>query len=319
MFETLIDSIECHDVDELTEAARHWTEEYLQLGTGSLKTLIDIAQLGGIQFVSQLSNLSLRACGQTPPKTISIGIPVNCEDHLVWYGRIIPPGQVALAYSCVENYLTFLGETKFLIISVDQETLLKEAEAMGRTEIISFLEGKYHLIYPDPVALAAIKNYLQDLWQLVKISPEQAIEIRMQNLIHRDFIPLFLNLFPCDKGQNPKVSFSKRYILVRKAEEFIKDNLHDPLTLQDLYEHLQVSERTLRYSFQDCLGVSPMTYLKKQRLNGVRRELKASYGTPVKINQIAARWGFWHMGQFSQDYKKLFGEFPSQTLGIFPK
>jgi AraC-like DNA-binding protein len=28
----------------------------------------------------------------------------------------------------------------------------------------------------------------------------------------------------------------------------------------------------------------------------------------------AARWGFWHLGQFSRDYKGQFGELPSQTL-----
>ena len=32
------------------------------------------------------------------------------------------------------------------------------------------------------------------------------------------------------------------------------------------------------------------------------------------IRDIANRYGFWHMGQFAADYKKLFGELPSKTL-----
>ena len=28
---------------------------------------------------------------------------------------------------------------------------------------------------------------------------------------------------------------------------------------------------------------------------------------------VAHRWGFWHMGQFARDYRRLFGELPSET------
>lgn len=33
------------------------------------------------------------------------------------------------------------------------------------------------------------------------------------------------------------------------------------------------------------------------------------------INEAAQRWGFWHAGEFAADYRLLFGELPSQTLG----
>ena len=50
-------------------------------------------------------------------------------------------------------------------------------------------------------------------------------------------------------------------------------------------------------------------------LNAVRRELRVATGSPDEpIAAIAARWGFWHMGQFSRDYKQQFGELPSVTL-----
>jgi AraC-like DNA-binding protein len=32
------------------------------------------------------------------------------------------------------------------------------------------------------------------------------------------------------------------------------------------------------------------------------------------VNEIAARWGFDHAGNFAADYRRLFGELPSQTL-----
>ena len=53
-----------------------------------------------------------------------------------------------------------------------------------------------------------------------------------------------------------------------------------------------------------------VAYINAMRLNGARRELM----NRLKVNEAANAWGFWHMGQFAKDYRKLFGELPSETL-----
>jgi AraC family ethanolamine operon transcriptional activator len=80
----------------------------------------------------------------------------------------------------------------------------------------------------------------------------------------------------------------------------------------ELCSQVGASRRKLTYCFQDVLGTSPMQYLRAVRLNGVRRELRS--GEAAAVQDAAARWGFFHMGQFSTDYKKQFGELPSATL-----
>ncbi|HEY9663556.1 MAG TPA: helix-turn-helix domain-containing protein [Allocoleopsis sp.] len=107
---------------------------------------------------------------------------------------------------------------------------------------------------------------------------------------------------------------SHHYQLIQQAEKVIIENLNYPWTIQDLCKKLYVSQRTLRYAFQKCLGMSPMSYLKTQRLNQVHRQLKASDHRQTTVTDIAIQCGFWHMGQFAQDYRKMFGECPSETL-----
>jgi AraC-like DNA-binding protein len=58
---------------------------------------------------------------------------------------------------------------------------------------------------------------------------------------------------------------------------------------------------------------SPKAYLQAQRLMGVRRMLRAT-GAEVPISDIANEWGLWHMGQFAADYRRHFGELPSETI-----
>jgi AraC family ethanolamine operon transcriptional activator len=82
----------------------------------------------------------------------------------------------------------------------------------------------------------------------------------------------------------------------------------------ELCRRTGASRRKLSYSFQEVLGTSPAKYLRAARLNGVRRELKAASRSQLNVQDVASRWGFDHLSQFSQDYKHLFGELPSDTL-----
>jgi AraC family ethanolamine operon transcriptional activator len=63
----------------------------------------------------------------------------------------------------------------------------------------------------------------------------------------------------------------------------------------------------------DFYGVTPKAYINALRLNAVRKLLKLSTGNE-RVVDAANAWGFWHMGKFAADYRKLFGENPSQTL-----
>ena len=54
-------------------------------------------------------------------------------------------------------------------------------------------------------------------------------------------------------------------------------------------------------------------YLRAARYEKVRETLCRAQ--PVEgVTEIAAKWGFGHMGRFSIDYRKRFGESPSETL-----
>ncbi|MCW5625811.1 MAG: helix-turn-helix domain-containing protein, partial [Burkholderiales bacterium] len=109
----------------------------------------------------------------------------------------------------------------------------------------------------------------------------------------------------------------------RRARAQIVDQARDTLarrgdmltTVAELCVEIEVCRRTLQYAFQDILGVSPVQYLRAVRLNGVRRALRRA-GPDARIGDIAAEWGFWHLSQFAADYRRMFGELPSQTLRL---
>ena len=99
-----------------------------------------------------------------------------------------------------------------------------------------------------------------------------------------------------------------------RVKDYLMSLTIDPVSIKDLCQIAGVSERTLQYTFQEYYGLTPNAYLKARRLNAVHSELKRSDPQSSSVINIASESGFWHMGQFAADYKKMFGCRPSETL-----
>jgi AraC family ethanolamine operon transcriptional activator len=103
--------------------------------------------------------------------------------------------------------------------------------------------------------------------------------------------------------------------LARRAAAWLRLRAHlsNPPTIADLCAALPADARRVHEAFRAHIGTTPKAYLKTLRLHAVRRDLlSARHG--VHITDVALEWGFGHFGWFSQDYRRLFGETPSQTL-----
>jgi AraC family ethanolamine operon transcriptional activator len=121
-----------------------------------------------------------------------------------------------------------------------------------------------------------------------------------------------LRALASSRPEAPRPPSRLRDLALRRAVSFIEANSHKPLAVRDVVRAAEVSWRTLDYAFRAHFGATPKAYLKAIRLNAVRRELRCPE-LPTLVTDVANRWGFWHMGQFAADYRRLFGELPSQT------
>lgn len=104
-------------------------------------------------------------------------------------------------------------------------------------------------------------------------------------------------------------------VTAQRAVDFIRDHLSEPLTTERVAEAAGVTPRALQYTFRRRLGASPLEYVRRLRLDAVRRDLLAqNAGGSSSVRAIAARWGFVHMSRFARFYEEQFGELPHATL-----
>ena len=101
--------------------------------------------------------------------------------------------------------------------------------------------------------------------------------------------------------------------LARRAEACLRQNLAENPTIADLCATLGANQRTLHEAFREHLDATPKAYLKVLRLKAARRDLLDAV-EGLRVTDVALEYAFLHFGWFSQDYRRLFGETPHETL-----
>jgi len=193
--------------------------------------------------------------------------------------------------------------------AVDLEAVLLAGSQTGSAPvpIVSFASSP-----PDVEALRAFLIELTAAFDSAPhgLHPEAAANVE-RNLLR--FLARFsLDTLPRRDSRRPlRVD---RPSALRSIFEFLRSLSSEPVYVEDLCRATGLPERTLRLLFLEQFGASPVRVLRARRLCLVFDAL----GTPgvglKQIRRIAESHGFWHMGQFSADYRALLGERPSDTV-----
>ncbi len=99
-----------------------------------------------------------------------------------------------------------------------------------------------------------------------------------------------------------------------RVENYIKENLSDDLTLDQLVTVSETSASSLLRIFRLHRNTTPMRYVKQLRVEADHRALLVADPASVTVSDLATRYGFFQFGRFAADYKQVFGELPSETL-----
>ncbi len=125
-------------------------------------------------------------------------------------------------------------------------------------------------------------------------------------------IEILKKLFSYFSFRPKEINYLPKYI--RDGRVLLAENINATYTIADLVEDLQVSKRTIQHGFKHYLGFTPKEYQQYIRLNGIRDTILNMKDPHVAFSEIAANYNYFHLGHFSTEYRKFFGESPSETL-----
>lgn len=99
---------------------------------------------------------------------------------------------------------------------------------------------------------------------------------------------------------------------VSDALALMEENLSEPLSIAEIADHVDTSQRCLERRFRAVFETSPGHYYKQLR---VRRAHHLIQGTKLPLIDIATATGFGSTGTLSTAFKKFYGVTPSDFRG----
>lgn len=160
--------------------------------------------------------------------------------------------------------------------------------------------------YPLPAdALAALHRVIGDF----ELAVRQPLARRAVALTHVEaaLSDWMRSRVPRSEGRRTPRLAAER---VRRVEEWIDANLHEPISLSRLCERAGVRARCLQVAFESHRQQSPMEFVAERRLVAAHAAL--SRGGFESVTAVASAFGFEHPGRFAALYRRLFGLSPSE-------
>jgi len=109
----------------------------------------------------------------------------------------------------------------------------------------------------------------------------------------------------------PRISRKK---IIRRCDRLLDKSEDRHVSVGELTATAGVSERTLEMAFKEYFDEVPSHYLQLRRVKQIHSALRAAKVGEKSVTEILADHGEWEFGRFAGNYRRLYGESPSQTL-----
>lgn len=297
--------IKSRDLDDFAHQVRGFNLDFRPFGVAD-REVINITQSIAPSCHIGLAECSLRirqhALAPEGLRTIAI-LPPN-HPPLFWCGRPVIRDQFLLFASNGEMTSISNSGFKVITLSFPQHWL----ENICGCKSIS--DDQEKVISAKSLSLAytwrSLTQWLNHLSNTEALTP--SFSIQQEKIVRRAIVGLF-----CDFAKESLETRNQHHLLIlNRALREIHQKKRQ-IKISQLSKNVGVSERTLERIFSRNLGLTPKEYLTYFLMCEVNHLLKY-HGKNLTVSQIAWHLGFHHLGQFSNDYKRIIGEVPSKSL-----
>jgi len=295
------------DLDEWGQEVG-WDFEYQQIEPSPVS--VSAYAFGTAQCIATRGEFShsVRQVGAPPAGRITLGLPDENVTNFRWCGSTGSGGDIA-NFSLQNGFegTTPAGFSGFAI-SFSEELLIEVAERLELNISVLELIGSRALWTNAEQLTGRLRRELDCILrdEHARNSSEAA------EFFHYGAATEILQFISGTPATAEKVRLPLRSRATRSALSWIEEIDNPRISVDELCRYTGVSAPTLYRGFEEEFGIGPKQFLCTRRLARVRRDLLAKEAGQ-SITDVANCWGFWHMGQFAADYRRHFGELPSQT------
>lgn len=303
------------DVDQQASALiyQHWGQRYDQLSAGAFHGALHEIRLPSFTVIRETSNRVILQKGCTPRGVFAIGTLLSSGDRGYHCGEVMGPRSAALLEPGTEFEIRTPEQFDLVAAVFSPRDLCANLDdpAIDPVELERDLQACSKTI--DPKYTRTLADFLVRAYESGTQTPEQLMMPSSLRQLEEEFYALLTDTVQTPHRAHDRAFCPNRERVLRRFRHYLEAHPEASLNIGEICQEVGVTRRTLQNAVQEAFGISPQQYLKAIRLNAFRRALKTRHPQFESIGDVAARWGFWHLSQLARDYRRMFGELPSQT------
>jgi AraC family ethanolamine operon transcriptional activator len=233
---------------------------------------------------------------------------------IYWNGRELDrSGVIVWGDSC--DYCRVGSDVQTIALVIDESMLRQQIETWTNSSHAFWDALDGHMLADTPASRRFIEG-MEWVFALAEHAPERFGFPEIRASLREQLLLALIEAVdaPGDGVLLGNPIDRHRTRIVRQMTEYLVAHPDGLMELSDLCELTGFSARSISYACETALGISPMRYLKLIRLNRARTLLRQGARESTSVSECAHFVGFAHLGRFSAEYRKLFGESPRQTL-----
>lgn len=284
---------------------------YEQLATGGFSSHVRDARIGPLQLTYERIDSSFQYCGRASARgTMFVLRMEQSSEHFV-DGFLVRPHTICVSPAEMPSVAWCHGGIEAVSVIVGAEDWRNHLEQLHPDCSLGPRSPERPVVYEGDLVHRLRDLVLRGLEFAASADADRAES--SQRALQGAILDCLVDVMvPGDRQRAIRSRPYSRALTIQRAYELIRSRLDRPFSVHELCTELRVSRRALQRSFQEATGLSPAHFLLQLRLNRARRDLLEA-DPSLTVQDVAMRWGFWHMSRFASFYRRSFGELPSQT------
>ena len=296
-------------------SAPEWNQRYVQLSPGTMRSTLTEATAGRVHLFRKWMSERVVQQGHLPAGQICFALLSGGAPGVSrMQGHELREDQIFLLRSDEEftiqrakgmELLALTGQAEDFLRLLDERPWPQQARALLSRQAVRVPAG----------ALQQMRRQLLGLLA-PPLRQHSASRFGQDLAVLTGLFELLGRLFEQASGARETLSSASAGFIVAECQRIVAASSDTPPDVEVLCQRLRISRRGLQNSFRQIADTTPVHYLRGLRLNLVRTRLMSTRQAQLSVSQAAADQGFGHLSHFTERYKALFGELPSQTLRL---
>lgn len=304
------------DCDGFKDHLKHEDAEITQIRAGKFFNTLTLVPLERMLLRYGTKSTPWIASGTATPGHVSLLMDLNYRLFPTVNGIRQAGGPLVQLYGGGSEHCSMaVGDGDYAMMPIPNQLLENALRGLG-IERVPVESGRIALLTPGRGTCRMLLDTIESLRASAESSPAMFRSGAIRRSAEREFLTRLALVIGQAEGFRGIDRRIDRMRIFRQARAFLHARSNTPVYLAELCAATGVPERTLRDVFQSILGVSPLKYLQLRRMRQVRHALQHSNKRDHSVKEAALSSGFWELGRFAVEYRRLFGESPSETLGM---